>query len=162
MVTCSLKKAKSTLGRTTEAGCVEGLTGGRMGSTVEAAVVTTSFAGKSCLWPTAVSLAEGVAQVPGSRGVVVDDGASPGASQGKCFGSKGRSVFHINPATNLIRNSKDLVVSGGVPIVPGRGAIPCPAVVGWLRVGNHPIAIELGTGTKSATIGRAGGIREAP
>ena len=43
MVTCSLKKAKSTLGRTTEAGCVEGLTGGRMGSTVEAAVVTTSF-----------------------------------------------------------------------------------------------------------------------
>src|SRR5512135_289513 len=94
MVTCSLKKAKSTLGRATEACCVEGLTGGRIGSTVEAAVVTTSFADKSRLWATAVSLVEGVAQVPGSRGVVVDDGASPGASQGKCFGSKGRSVFH--------------------------------------------------------------------
>ena len=76
-----------------EARCVEGLTGGGVGSTVEAAVVTTSFAGKPRLWPTALSLAEGMAPVPGSRGVVVDDGASPGASQGKCFGSKGRSVF---------------------------------------------------------------------
>src|SRR5512135_3107500 len=41
----------------------------------------------------------------------------------------------INPATNLIRDSKDLVVSGGTPIVTGRGAIPCPAGVGWPR---HP------------------------
>src|SRR5512147_241667 len=52
----------------------------------------------------------------------------------------------INPATNLIRDSKDLVVSGGTPLVTGRGAIPCPAVVGWPRVGNHPMAIELPDG----------------
>src|SRR5512135_683693 len=58
---------------------------------------------------------------------------------------KGKTAY-INPATNLIRDSKDLVVSGGTPIVTGRGAIPCPAVGGWPRVGNYPMAIELPDG----------------
>ena len=60
-----------------------------------------------------------------------------------CFGCATHGFFQtINPATNLIRDSKDLVVSGGIPIVTGRGAIPGPAVVGWPRVGNYPMAIE--------------------
>jgi hypothetical protein len=92
-VTYPRKKAKSTLGRGTESGDVAGLTRGRVDSTVEAAVVTTLFAGKSRSWPTALSLSEGVARVAGSQGVVVDNGVSAEASQGKCFGSKGRSVF---------------------------------------------------------------------
>jgi hypothetical protein len=33
----------------------------------------------------------------------------------------------INPATILIRDHEDLVVSGGTPIVTGSGAIPCQA-----------------------------------
>ena len=53
------------LGRVAEVGGA-GLTGGGAGSTVEVAVVTTSSAGKSRLWPTAFSLAEGV--VPASPG----------------------------------------------------------------------------------------------
>ena len=42
-------------------GCGAGLTGGGAALRVEVAVVTTSFAGKSRLWPTAFSLAAGVA-----------------------------------------------------------------------------------------------------
>ena len=36
-------------------------------------------------------------------------------------------ISHINPATILIRDHEDLVVSGGTPIVTGSGAIPCQA-----------------------------------
>src|SRR5207253_10461396 len=82
-----------TLGRGVETGCVGVLTGVGSGPPVETAVVTTSFAGLSRLWPMALSLADGVAAAPGSLGVAVDDWVSPAPSQGKCFGSKGRSVF---------------------------------------------------------------------
>jgi hypothetical protein len=55
------------------------------------ALVTTSSAGKSRLWPTALSLVDG--RGPGSAGAVVS-AASPGAgcSQGKCWSLKGRLV----------------------------------------------------------------------
>src|SRR5208282_2027149 len=53
MVSCSRRKVKSTLGRGRRGG---GLTGGAVGATVALAVVTTSCAGTSRLWPTAVSL----------------------------------------------------------------------------------------------------------
>jgi hypothetical protein len=33
----------------------------------------------------------------------------------------------INPATNLIRESEDLVATGGPLILTGSGAVPCPA-----------------------------------
>ena len=55
-VTCWRRNAKSTLGRAGRFAGV-GLTGGGVGATVALAVVTTSSAGKSRLWPTAVSLA---------------------------------------------------------------------------------------------------------
>jgi len=93
MVTCSLKNEKSTLGRSAEMGDNVALTAEGVGFTVGAAVVTTSSPGKSRLWPTALSLAEGVAPMSAGRGVVVDNGMSLGSSQGKCFSSKGRLVF---------------------------------------------------------------------
>jgi hypothetical protein len=40
-----------------------------------------------------------------------------------------RSYPSINPASNLIRDCRDLVISGGALIVTGWGAIPYPAVV---------------------------------
>ena len=72
---------------------VAGLTGGGAGSTLEAAVVTTFSAGKSRLWPTAFSLAEGEAPASPEGEIVVDDDVSLEPSQGKWFLSKGRSVF---------------------------------------------------------------------
>src|SRR5205814_2218629 len=51
IVTCWRSKAKSILGRA-------GLTGGAGGATVAVAVVTTSSAGKSRLWPTVFSLVD--------------------------------------------------------------------------------------------------------
>ena len=60
---------------------------------VEVAVVTTSSAGKSRLWPTAFSLAEGVVPASAEGGVVVDGWVSLEPSQGKWSSSKGRSVF---------------------------------------------------------------------
>ena len=56
-------------------------------------MVTTSSAGKSRLWPTAFSLAEGVVPASAEGGVVADGWVSLEPSQGKCSLSKGRSVF---------------------------------------------------------------------
>ena len=68
------------------------LDGAGAGSTVELAVVTTFSAGKSRLWPTAFSLAEGVAS-SAAGGAGGDDWRHWSPSQGKCFSSKGRLVF---------------------------------------------------------------------
>src|SRR5271157_6648142 len=62
-------------------------------ASVESAVVTTSSAGKSRLWPTAFSLPEGVLPASAEGGVVVDGWVSLEPDQGKCSLSKGRSVF---------------------------------------------------------------------
>ena len=59
MVTCWRRNAKSALGRTGRFTGGTRLTGGGVGATVAVAVVTTSSAGTSRLWPTAVSLVEG-------------------------------------------------------------------------------------------------------
>src|SRR5271157_2142725 len=93
MVTCSRRYAKSILGRGATALWDVGLTAGDAGSSVESAVATTSSAGKSRLWPTAFSLAEGVVPASAEGGVVVDGWVSLEPSQGKCSLSKGRSVF---------------------------------------------------------------------
>src|SRR5580700_7683396 len=117
MVTCSRSQAKSTLGRA--ARCV-GLTGGGVGATVALAVVTTSGAGMSRWWPTAVSLLASVAASwagARSEGALLAEAAAPvltvgggtvaaagpwaaaavgaaalGVSQAKWFSSKGRLV----------------------------------------------------------------------
>src|SRR5271166_6011268 len=94
MVTCSRRHAKSTLGRGPLARWDAGLTVGDAGSSVELAVVTTSSAGKFRLWPTAFSLAEAVVAASAEGGVAGDDWLSLDPSQGKCFSSKGRLVFH--------------------------------------------------------------------
>jgi hypothetical protein len=49
----------------------------------------------------------------------------PGLDDGEDSGREPEADF-INPATNLIRDHKDLAVSGGTSIMPGSGAIPCP------------------------------------
>src|ERR1700736_6302920 len=78
MVTCWRRNAKSTLGRAGRFAHGPGLTGGGVGATVALAVVTTSSAGKSRLWPTAVSLVEAEAPplaVQGSAWSMLEAGA---------------------------------------------------------------------------------------
>jgi transposase InsO family protein len=43
------------------------------------------------------------------------------------FATLKKELTHINPASNLIRGHEDLVISGGTPIVAGKGVIPCLA-----------------------------------
>ena len=91
MVTCSRRNAKSTWGRAARSGWAAGLTGGGAGSTVEVAVVTTfpracpACGPRPSRWRRMPAAPEAV--------VVAGAGVSLGSSQGKCFSSKGRSVF---------------------------------------------------------------------
>jgi pyruvate/2-oxoglutarate dehydrogenase complex dihydrolipoamide dehydrogenase (E3) component len=59
-----------------------------------------------------------------------ESGAELVKGQGRFVGPRRIEVTAddgINPATILIRDHEDLVVSGGTPIVTGSGAIPCQA-----------------------------------
>ena len=90
-VTCSRKYAKSIPGRPAGMRRGSGLTSAGSGPTLEMAVVTTAFAGKSRLWPTAVSSSGPV--TAGRGGAVVAAPASVGPSHGKWSSSKSRSLF---------------------------------------------------------------------